>query len=428
MNTTHKKNKIATAVSCAYVSLALAPVYASDVEIYTQAVANASVSPVVMMMFDTSGSMHWCVDSETEYRNRDGDIIDCPTGSKTRYKVLQASMDAILNGADPAPGYVKMGLSRYQGGGDGGWVTYPARPLDAFVAINPDGDISSKGDSEGSDTSGTSTSSTTLVVSGTNDVGLHFPKVMIPLGATITEAKITLVAKNASTSATRWQIAIDSRADAEPFNVSALTSSSRNFVNATSAIEVPSWEVDKSYDIDVKELVQDVAKNNANWCGGNDMAFRLRDIDSDSRTAYSWDGDQTKAAKLTVKYSISPTKTDSCIAFDIAGSSDITSTFNLGGTSSNTIDLTQQKLDDVEWTEDAESTILPSNGSLGINKITSNKRNQVAVRLTTGAPIPHGATIVSATLTVTPSDTYPKSTTIKGDCIKWVTKKGKKNL
>ncbi len=35
MNTMHKKNKIATAVSCAYVSLALTPVYASDTEIYT---------------------------------------------------------------------------------------------------------------------------------------------------------------------------------------------------------------------------------------------------------------------------------------------------------------------------------------------------------------------------------------------------------
>ncbi|MDO9177301.1 MAG: PilC/PilY family type IV pilus protein [Agitococcus sp.] len=412
MNTTHKKNKIATAVSCAYITLALSPAYASDVEIYTQAISNASVSPVVMMMFDTSGSMEWCVNSG---------LKDC-TSPNRRKDVLKESMNQVLNGSAPAPGYVKMGLSRYQSNDksyknssgnwvdfDGGWVTYPARPLDAFVAINPDGDISSKGSTSGSDSSGTDTASTSLVVSSTNDVGLYFPNVMIPLGATITEAKITLVAKNNNPSVTSWQTAIDSRADVEPFNSVALTSSARNFVNATSAIEIPAWEAGTSYDVDVKELVQSVAKNNANWCGGNAMAFRLRDIDSESRTAYSWDGDQTKAAKLTVKFSISPTKTDSCIAFDTG--TDNTSTFDLGGTSSNTVDLAQAKLDDVEWTEGLESIVTPSNGSLSINKITANKRNQVAVRLTTGAPIPPKATITSATLTITPSDSYPKSTT-----------------
>ena len=339
MNTMHKKNKIATAVSCAYVSLALSPVYASDVEIYTQAVANASVSPVVMMMFDTSGSMEWCV-------NRTSTSCEAPN---RRQDVLQKAMRAILNGdstTTPAttatPGYVKMGLSRYQGGGDGGWVTYPARPLDAFVAINPDGDISANAQGVGSDSSGGTVDATSLVVSSTSDVGLYFPTVNIPLGATITDAKITLVVKTAAASSTVWQVAIDNKGKAEPFNTTSITSGSRSFVDAASSIEVLPWAAEGKQEIDVKALVQSVAKDNPAWCGGNGMAFRLRDSSGSSiasRTAYSEAADPSKAPKLTVTFSISPTKTDSCIAVEN------TSTFYLGGTSTGSVDAAKQLLD-----------------------------------------------------------------------------------
>ena len=127
----NKKNWQMSVAGFSYVSLAIAPVYASDVEIYTQAVSSSALSPVVMMMLDTSGSMAWCVDSS----NNDA----CSDTSKRRDVVLKNAVRDVLTGTNPAPGYVKMGLSRYQNdGGDGGWVVYPARPLDALVAIAPD--------------------------------------------------------------------------------------------------------------------------------------------------------------------------------------------------------------------------------------------------------------------------------------------------
>ena len=419
MNTMHKKNKIATAVSCAYVSLALSPVYASDVEIYTQAVANASVSPVVMMMFDTSGSMEWCINSTR---------TDCVAPNR-RQDVLQKAMRAILNGdstTTPAttatPGYVKMGLSRYQGGGDGGWVTYPARPLDAFVAINPDGDISANAQGVGSDSSGGTVDATSLVVSSTSDVGLYFPTVNIPLGATITDAKITLVAKTAAASSTVWQVAIDNKGKAEPFNTTSITSGSRSFVDAASSIEVLPWAAEGKQEIDVKALVQSVAKDNPAWCGGNGMAFRLRDSSGSSiasRTAYSEAADPSKAPKLTVTFSISPTKTDSCIAVEN------TSTFYLGGTSTGSVDAAKQLLDDAEW-QLGSTKVTTNNGTLALNKVTGTVRTQVGLRLTTAAAIPPKATIKSAVLSVTPDKNYPIVTSTSKDvapCLK--TKKGK---
>ena len=57
MSTMNKKSWQMGIAGFSYASLAVAPVYASDVEIYTKAVANSALSPVVMMMLDTSGSM-----------------------------------------------------------------------------------------------------------------------------------------------------------------------------------------------------------------------------------------------------------------------------------------------------------------------------------------------------------------------------------
>ena len=66
-------------------------------------------------------------------------------------------------------------------------------------------------------------------------------------------------------------------------------------------------------------------------------------------------------------------------------------------------------------------TIRPSKGTHAISQVDLNKRNQVAVRLTTGAPIPPNAVITSATLTVTPDKTYPSYT--NGVCNGWTNKK-----
>ncbi|HMY01230.1 MAG TPA: hypothetical protein PLY05_07900, partial [Agitococcus sp.] len=57
-----KKHCLATAVACAYMTLAIAPAYASDTEIYVDNIQSSAIAPNLMMVFDTSGSMAECVD------------------------------------------------------------------------------------------------------------------------------------------------------------------------------------------------------------------------------------------------------------------------------------------------------------------------------------------------------------------------------
>ncbi len=157
-----------------------------------------------------------------------------------------------------ADGKVKIGLATYQpdtnGTGEtvsGGWLRYPARPLDAIPTINPDGYVSSTG-----------TSSTALTISNTA-VGLYFPNVLIPRYAKITSANITFKAKANSTAATtKWNVGIEDTGNANA-SFALVPLVSRSFITPTPApteIDIPSWTANSSNNIDVTALVQNIAK------------------------------------------------------------------------------------------------------------------------------------------------------------------------
>lgn len=399
----NKKNWQMSVAGFSYVSLAIAPVYASDVEIYTQAVSSSALSPVVMMMLDTSGSMAWCVDSSSN--------STCSDTSKRRDVVLKNAVRDVLTGTSPAPGYVKMGLSRYQDdGGDGGWVVYPARPLDALVAIAPDGVVSNAVTSSSGDTGPGGLTSTTLTVSGGvgNEGGLYFPNVMIPQGASIRSAYIELVAKNSDTSPATWQMSIEDTGNAQIFTATnPLSSATRDFKPATIALEMGNWTANSTYSVDVKELVQEVAGNRSDWCGGNAMVFRLRETGAGQRRAYSWDADSAKAARLVVDFAVNPEDTDSCLYLQ-----NQVSYFYTGMKPDGVVDTNQAKLDDVRWSEGSTS-LTTTDSSLSYNDIASGKKRRVAVRMTTTNPIPKDADITDATLRVTAANaTSSKETAV----------------
>ena len=139
-----KRQSLAAAISCVYMVMALTPVaYASDTEIYTDSTKNTTIAPNLMMVFDTSGSMSDCIDSNES-------CTSASTLYKQRMQVLKKSMHQILRGDSVAvppvsalPGYIKMGLTRYHPTDvdKGGYVMYPTRPLDAFVSISPTGTL-----------------------------------------------------------------------------------------------------------------------------------------------------------------------------------------------------------------------------------------------------------------------------------------------
>ncbi|MDO8331473.1 MAG: PilC/PilY family type IV pilus protein [Fluviicoccus sp.] len=392
----NKKNWQMSVAGFSYVSLAIAPVYASDVEIYTQAISSSALSPVVMMMLDTSGSMAYCVDSTS--------TSSCGTTAKRRDQVLKAAVKEVLTGASPAPGYVKMGLSRYQNDGDdGGWVVYPARPLDALVAIAPDGVVTNGVTSSSGDTGPGGLTATTLTIAGGvgNEGGLYFPKVMVPKGASIRSAHIELVAKNSDSSAATWQMSIEDTGNAQIFSTTnPLSSSSRPFKPATMSIEMESWTAGNTYSVDVRELVQEVAGNRSDWCGGNAMSFRLRETGAGQRRAYSWDADSNLAARLVVDFAVDPTATDSCLYLE-----NQVSYFYTGMLPTGVVDTAQAKRDDVRWDDGSTSVGSSTDTSLSYNSISSGKKRRIAVRMTTANPVPKDATINSATFRVTAAST-----------------------
>ncbi|HEX5361032.1 MAG TPA: hypothetical protein VFW49_08105, partial [Fluviicoccus sp.] len=238
-------------------------------------------------------------------------------------------MKKVLNGdstanpiVKPAPGYVKMGYSRFiPTANKGGWVRYPARPLDAFVEINPNGDIEATQASGADDAvqplSGTNvTTGTELLVGGTlsQAAGLRFTNVMMPKGAVVSDAYIELTAKNADATPTSWKVTVENSADAAAFTTTAVDSRSYGM---STVVDIPAWVANEDYQVNVKELVQSIS-DRTDWCGGNSIAFKIRDnsVPNATRRAYSFEGAGATSAylpRLVVTYLVDPKKTDSCI-------------------------------------------------------------------------------------------------------------------
>ena len=396
MKATYQKNKLAVAISCAYMTLALSPVYASDVELYVQKKSATAEMATVMMMFDTSGSMAFCIDSTA--------TSDCTDVSKSRGAVLKSAVQTVLNGSATTTklaGDIKMGLSRYQTNGNGGWVVYPARPLNALVGINTDGKVNS---------TGVSSDGAALEINSTG-VGLYFPNIQMPLGALVNSAKITFVASSGA-APTVWEMEIEDAGDAQPFSVSAPLAG-RTLVDKKVKAPITTWAANGSVDVDVTDLVSSIAAKAtpaaSAWCGGNAMMLKLKNLGANPLTAFTTAG---KQPVLTVTYTMPEEylKTTSPTASCIVPNDVITSTFILGR-KNGAFDSATAKLDDVEW----KGTTLKKNATtLTMNNVTSpNVVNQVAVRLTADTPVPANAVINSAQLKVTPSASFSGTTAPK---------------
>ncbi|HEX5276584.1 MAG TPA: PilC/PilY family type IV pilus protein [Fluviicoccus sp.] len=369
------------------VTLAAAPVYASDTEVYVQtASASSSTAPTLMMVLDTSGSMDWCMTSDSTCNS-----------PKRRVDVLASAMRKILLGDStaspeikPAPGYVKMGFSRFiPAANKGGWVRYPSRPLDAFVEINPNGDVTSAGATGNDDAvqplSGVSVATgTELLVGGllNQSAGFRFTNLLVPKGAEIRDAYIQLTAKAADSTPTSWRISVEN--SSTPSDFAATSIGSRTYGISTVA-DIPAWVAGGTYQVQVKDLVQSIT-DRSDWCGGNSMAFKVADMSTilQTRRAYSFEGAGTTDAykpKLVVNYIVDPKKTDSCIKLSRTGRSyPVMSDF-----------------DDVQWLGGAGVPTM-SQSYLTPNLINnSNVRTTAAVRLQ-NVGIPKNATITKAEL------------------------------
>lgn len=392
-----KQKLLALAITAAYLSVAMVPAYASDTEIYIQRDNSAPISPTLMMLFDTSGSMNWCVDSAAN--------STCSTVEDRRINVLKKAMQQVLRGdatVNPpvaaTPGYIKMGLAKYHPTTEkGGYVLYPARPLDAFVALNPDGYTAAQGATGSADAiqnTGFSLTGAQLAIgsngSTSNIAGFQFSQVNVPKGATIRRAYIEVTAAQSESGFARWNITAENTDSANEYSTASNIESRAYNPSVSADVEPAAWTAGNRERVYVTDAVQGLVSR-AGWCGSNNLAIRIADVpvtgvSPTRRTAYSYEGAPTTEDRptLVIDYTINPESTNSCVLMP-----------------RTTVVTIADNRDDVEWnTTNSSSTTRADQGSndLYINQYASSTRQNIVGLYYRNIPLPYNAPIDSAYL------------------------------
>lgn len=136
---------------------------------------------------------------------------------------------------------------------------------------------------------------------GDQHVGMRFPAVQVPAGATITNAWIEFEVDETGSSATSLTVRALAENSAAAFTATAFNLSSRPTVGAVTWSGLPAWNV-----VDAKQqtpsltaLVQALV-NRAGWVQGNAMGFVV--TGSGTRTAESYNGEPAAAPLLHIEY------------------------------------------------------------------------------------------------------------------------------
>ena len=232
--------------------------------------------------------------------------------------------------------------------------------------------------------------------------GLRFTEVDIPQGSTITGARIDFTGTTAVGGTPTLEIKVQDADDAEAFAVGA-PFTGRTFHATTTPWTTTStpmlnnpWAVDSVYATpDLTTAVQGVV-NRAGWCGGNDLMFMLERTGGDAvlRTAYSVEGDSTKAPALTITYDADNPQ---------AGAN--------GCTRSSVVKLLTASSNDAE--EHATGSV--DTGSTDLEMVQETDTQVVGLRFT-DIPIAKSTVITSAKLVFTAdeTDSVATSLTVKG--------------
>lgn len=388
------RKMVTGAAASLYLGLALVPVAnASDTEVYARKMAvTTELAPTLMMMLDTSGSMEYCLN---------GSSSGCTASNPQRITAMLSAMQKILFGnvADnvkPIPGYVRLGFSRYNPDANkGGWVKYPARPLDAFVDISPEGfvgSVNTVGAGDAEQVGGSLNITSPELDLGLGAVGMHFPQLNVPKGASINEAYIEFTAnRDSGSSPATWEIHAQDIATAPVFAPGANDIDSRTY-STVAAVEAVTekWLKDSTYRVNVVEPIKAIV-NRSDWCGGNDAVLRLRRTigSAEDRYAYSFEGNAAKVPRLVVSYSIDPKKSDSCIIAPFTARAEL-----------------KEGRDDIEYYSDESGNKAVRNSDVldfAFVKSTGTKpRYQVAMRFSTfDREIYKNATITDAAIVAT---------------------------
>jgi type IV pilus assembly protein PilY1 len=204
--------------------------------------------------------------------------------------------------------------------------------------------------------------------SGDTFSAVRFQSVDIPRGATINSAELVFQPSRDGSSAGTWEIGLEKTSEAVAFDATNHLDSSRWTGAYVKSYSPGNWVAGTDVAIDVKSLLSPLVANTG-FCGGGNVAFRVRDTSAGARRyAVSYDDDQVAAPRLKVKYTLPTGST--CLR-------------------SSRIATVRSSNDDAEQTGSVQETV-----ALNVPLRSSSK---VGLRFS-GITIPQGATIRSAKL------------------------------
>jgi type IV pilus assembly protein PilY1 len=360
MNTLFHRLKVAGFLSL-YAFFGLSSSFADDTEIFFVNNNKTAQIPNVLFIVDTSGSMRSTVAGTDE----------------TRLAVVQDALIEILDSVDN----INVGLSRFSV--PGGPILYPVtyidKPIDPEVVApisEGDNDIE-----EYTNGSGVLLDGVILNLDADNTIGLRFDDLLIPQGAVITEATLSLTALDNHGGTVVYEIAAEASDNAAAYGNASDEVTGRSYTASRVNWTPGAWVADETYaSPDLSPLVQEVV-DRTGWCGGNALAFQIKHLSGDQRTAYTYNRDSSVAATLRVKYSSTlPAGASGCIRQTI-------------------VSQISQGNDDFEFTPGL------SNGG---NQLNMQSGNDVGLRFRE-LRVPQGASILSAKLTFTSCKSQNKS-------------------
>lgn len=296
-----KLKRVLTKTAClaVYMFLSVQTSWADDTEIFFASSQNKTVTPNVLFIFDTSGSMN---------RSASGD-----SGGADRIDVMRDVMTEFMTDISN----LNIGMSRFSVPGGpilNGVVDVdaPADPI-ATATINSDDDDATEkrlGNKVTYD-------SQNLVFNRANEtdiLGLRFNDLDIPQGAKIVKASITFSTYTSTSGAANLNISAERIGDSPTFTGSKLSTRAKTVSNV--AWQPEDWDAPNPLTVDgdpvppntyatpdLSSVVQEVV-NQADWCGGNSMSFFVSDNTGISafRSAIAHEQSGLYAPRIRIEY------------------------------------------------------------------------------------------------------------------------------
>lgn len=266
----------------------LHPVWADDTEIFFGSNSDAASQPNLLFVLDGSGSMGW-------YDCANGDIdknAPCDDGSvngnSTRLERMVNAMGQVLDGTSN----VNVGLMRFSHGYSGARVTYPLSdidkqfcndaPCDEYASFISQSSVSASSDDAYEDENGVVVMDVPYVPTTLYDgdkqskiVGIRFPELKIPQGASIEDARIEFTSLTTTDTPSTLTFRVEDTAHSEPFEAVDGNISNRNWWNNQIDWASPEWETDNTFGTNnLQPFLQRIVQK-TNWCGGNAVGIAV---------------------------------------------------------------------------------------------------------------------------------------------------------